>query len=378
MASICSTCSSIHPPLQRYVRTLSPVRRSPYYDTPEQAAAAADYYNYKLRGTAAHLNLGLTADQRCALDQLSLEQLQAFIKGRGDIFDLVKALEQFAPGGGYALGAPGVAALAPLPPQQQQPLPGPAHSPTALASERSLGQALPVPDARVADQRAGGADAGTAQLASVEEPSHVLPQSSHQAQQRQQHHQQYQQQQQLHVHLPAGGPRLHEVHPRSPGPVAPGGPRLPPGIHALPRPVPYDVPVVMQPPPEDVYGMAAPSGLPVVGRPGTLPVRVQQGLHEELSRDLGHAVAAPMGPPLTGFPVVAGQAPGGPVRLPGRVVETGATPQAPSVVPGSALEQGRAQVGSQHWAQRQEGPEGSRDVDMAEAEGAGWPGEGGW
>ncbi|GIL98883.1 hypothetical protein Vretimale_4216, partial [Volvox reticuliferus] len=76
---------------------------SPYYDTPEAAAAAADFYNYKLRGTAAHLNLGLTAEQRAILDHLTLEQLQSYIKGRGDIHDLSKALLQYAGEAGQRL-----------------------------------------------------------------------------------------------------------------------------------------------------------------------------------------------------------------------------------------------------------------------------------
>ncbi|KXZ47918.1 hypothetical protein GPECTOR_32g531 [Gonium pectorale] len=67
---------------------------SPYYDTAEAAAAAADYYNYKLRGPSAHLNLGLSPEQRLVLDALSLEALQSYIKGRGDIHDLAPALLQ--------------------------------------------------------------------------------------------------------------------------------------------------------------------------------------------------------------------------------------------------------------------------------------------
>eukprot|EP00198_Chlamydomonas_reinhardtii_P014216 XP_001703553.1 SWI2/SNF2-like protein [Chlamydomonas reinhardtii] len=77
-------------------RALPPPRRCsvrPYYPDARSAAAAADYYNYKLRGAAAHLNLGLTPEQRLVLDTLSLEQLQAYIKGRGDVWDLGKALE---------------------------------------------------------------------------------------------------------------------------------------------------------------------------------------------------------------------------------------------------------------------------------------------
>ncbi|KXZ47919.1 hypothetical protein GPECTOR_32g532 [Gonium pectorale] len=67
---------------------------SPYYKSAEEAAAAADFYNYKLRGTAAELNFGLTPEQRAVLDRLSMESLTAFIKGRGDLKDLSAALSQ--------------------------------------------------------------------------------------------------------------------------------------------------------------------------------------------------------------------------------------------------------------------------------------------
>ncbi|KAG2497935.1 hypothetical protein HYH03_004197 [Edaphochlamys debaryana] len=65
---------------------------SPYYDTLAAAAAAADLYSYKLRGPSAHLNLGLSPEQRAVLDVLSPDQLQAYVKGRGDVHDLRPAL----------------------------------------------------------------------------------------------------------------------------------------------------------------------------------------------------------------------------------------------------------------------------------------------
>ena len=52
---------------------------------PRLAALAADAYVYKLHGPGAPLNLGLTGQQRKALDALSLEQLEACITGRGDV-----------------------------------------------------------------------------------------------------------------------------------------------------------------------------------------------------------------------------------------------------------------------------------------------------
>jgi hypothetical protein len=65
---------------------------SPRVKDPHTAAAAADCYLYKARGPAAHLNLGLSSVQRAVLDALTLEQLVAFVKSRGDVHDLPSAL----------------------------------------------------------------------------------------------------------------------------------------------------------------------------------------------------------------------------------------------------------------------------------------------
>ncbi len=89
---------------------------SSWYPTEKEAAAAADYVSYKLRGPTAPLNLGLTASQRCALDRMSLEQLQAFIKSKGDVFDLGSGVE-----GGASTAATGDGGEAAL---QRQPEPG--------------------------------------------------------------------------------------------------------------------------------------------------------------------------------------------------------------------------------------------------------------
>ncbi len=53
---------------------------------------AADYYLYKVRGPTAHLNLGLTPGQLHALDRMSLQQLEAFLKAKGGALNLEKAM----------------------------------------------------------------------------------------------------------------------------------------------------------------------------------------------------------------------------------------------------------------------------------------------
>ncbi len=74
------------------------------YSTEKEAAATADYISYKVRGPTAHLNLGLTPGQRHALDRMSLQQLEAFLKAKGDVLGLGRGPEG---GAGTAAGGDG-------------------------------------------------------------------------------------------------------------------------------------------------------------------------------------------------------------------------------------------------------------------------------